>query len=123
MTERGIIPIAIRIDPPDWSAWKTPEGPWVAHCPPLGLAIECDSKEELQRDAENATDLLIADLIETGDWMEFFKERGIPFRILPLPPEVLAQVRVEREPTPSYGVPISLVIQNQSHGQPLRNSR
>ena len=79
MTEQGMIPVAIRIDPPKWSAWRTPEGPWVAHCPPLGLAIECDSVEELQQDAEDATHLLIADLIETGDWMEFFKERGIRF--------------------------------------------
>ena len=94
MTEQGMIPVAIRIDPPKWSAWRTPEGPWVAHCPPLGLAIECDSVEELQQDAEDATDLLIADLIETGDWMEFFKERGIRFKFFSrrsfLPPRLPA---------------------------------
>ena len=81
MTEQSMIPVAIRIDPPKWSAWRTPEGPWVAHCPPLGLAIECDSVEELQQDAEEATDLLLADLIETGDWMEFFKIARHPLQV------------------------------------------
>ena len=76
MVEQATIPVVVRIDPPEWIASRTPEGPWIAQCPTLGLAIECDSLEDVQQDAVDAIDLLIADLIETGDWLEFFRERS-----------------------------------------------
>ena len=122
--------MVVRIDPPEWTAFRTSEGPWVAQCPPLGLAIECDSLEDIQQDAEDATDLLIADLVETGDWLEFFRERKVPFRFFLFPRTGSTKESVEKaaeespryaKETPNYNVPISLVIQKQSHDQSLRD--
>ena len=117
MAEQATIPVGVRIDSPEWIAVRTPEGPWVAQCPTLSLAIECDSLEEIQQDAVDAIDLLIADLFETGDWMEFFRERKVPFKFLRFSPTPPAKEE------PSYNVPISLVVEEQSHDQPLRDHR
>ena len=115
MAEQATIPVVVRIDPPEWIAFRTPEGPWVAQCPTLGLAIECDSLEDLRQDAVDAIDLLIADLFETGDWLEFFRERKVPLKSFLFPHTPPAKE------TPSYNVPISLVVQEQSHDQSLRD--
>ena len=47
-----------------WSVHKTPEGPLVAVCDALNATVEAHTMEELEKSAQEATDLVISARLE-----------------------------------------------------------
>lgn len=59
-----------------WRVAKSSEGNWVAVCDPLNLTMEGASLDELHANIAEALNLLMSELLETGELETFLKNRG-----------------------------------------------
>lgn len=60
----------------NWSWWRGPSGDFVASCAPLGLTVASDTFAELNEAMLEAVHELIVDLLEDGEYDQFFQDRG-----------------------------------------------
>ena len=89
-----------------WKAEKIADsGRWIAECATIGLVVEADSLDELHAMVEEATDLLITDLVEDGELDAFLATKGW-----------------DAGARPTGLVPWALVAQGETHGSARRAS-
>lgn len=61
----------------EWTAFLDPETErWIGTCPPLGLAAEGETWQELTTDAYAAMELLLRHLMTTGELESFLRDNG-----------------------------------------------
>jgi len=59
-----------------WRVAKSAAGRWVGVCPELGLAMEGATLDELFANVNDAVQLLMKDLMESGELDAFLQSRG-----------------------------------------------
>jgi predicted RNase H-like HicB family nuclease len=78
---------------------------WVAICDPMGITVEADSHTELRENITDAMNLMLVNLLRSGELDHFLKARG--WQAHPL----IEQVEESDSDTPFFDVPIELVAQ------------
>jgi predicted RNase H-like HicB family nuclease len=74
MSKRTIINVKANIT---WKSCRDPEsGHWLAECAPLGLVITAKTHTELAENAGEALDMLLNELLSSGDLEKFLREHG-----------------------------------------------
>lgn len=59
-----------------WEVGRTGAGNWLGVCRPLGLTMEGESLDDLFKNIEESVQLLMLDLLETGELEGFLQHRG-----------------------------------------------
>lgn len=59
-----------------WVAHRDPNCVWIAECIPLGLTVEADTFGELNQAIDQSLNLLMVDLLATGELDGFLKNKG-----------------------------------------------
>lgn len=86
-----------------WLVSRSSEGNFVAMCEPLGIAMEGSSLDDLYANISEAIQLVMNDLLRSGELDEFLREKG--WTAVPIP-------RGARGDGPiPFEVPIELVMQ------------
>ena len=60
----------------EWKVAKSNSGVWIAVCDPLGLTMEGDSLDDLYENIKDSVQLLMVDLLESGELNAFLQKRG-----------------------------------------------
>jgi predicted RNase H-like HicB family nuclease len=87
-----------------WTVSQTQTGGFLAVCEPLGLAMEGDSLDDLYRNLSEAIQLVMNDLLRSGELDQFLRARGwhaTPTQNVPTTGPV------------AFNVPVELLIQAQ----------
>jgi len=59
-----------------WQVGRSSAGRWIGVCQPLGLTMEGDSLDDLFNNINESVQLLMEDLVETGEFDSFLRHRG-----------------------------------------------
>jgi len=76
-----------------WKVFRSDTGEWVAICDSLGLTAMGDTWSELGESINQTLNLMMIDLIETGEFDRFLRDRG--WRLLTAPPAKPKKVRFD----------------------------
>lgn len=82
-----------------WEVARTASGVWLGVCRPLGLTMQGESLDELLASINDSVQLLLRDLLESGELDAFLKHRG--WRLVP---------GVQQEGQVEFDVPIALLV-------------
>lgn len=97
----------IRLDAKiQWNISQSREGRWIGRCDPLNLSMEGTSLDELRLNIDDAVQLLLMDLLESGDLDTFLERRGWRRHGGPGRPGE----------APVFDVPIELLVQARTSG-------
>ena len=90
----------------DWRAQRDPvTGWWVAECPALKLCTTAETWRELHENSVEAIDLLMQEMLTTGDLNKFLKDHGWQLKTkIPLKPQRLR-----------FDVPFRMTPRNERH--------
>lgn len=88
------------------------DGQFVSSCPQLGVASCGDTLDEALDNLDEALELYLNDLEETGDLERVFQEMGVEVKVGPPPPDDVINVpirpkqtvKVYQQPVPLAGV-------------------
>src|ERR1017187_5257936 len=83
-----------------WQIGRSSAAQWIGVCPPLGLTMEGESLDDLLQNINESVQLLLVDLLETGELNEFLRHRG--WRALPADPQQQGPVE--------FDVPYNLLV-------------
>jgi predicted RNase H-like HicB family nuclease len=83
-----------------WQIGRSASDHWIGVCRPLGLTMEGDSLDDLFQNINQSIQLLMVDLLETGELDEFLRSRG--WRALPANPHQQGPVE--------FDVPYNLLV-------------
>jgi hypothetical protein len=70
-----------------WQVGRAPSGRFIAVCDPLGLTMEGSGLDDLAANINDATQLLMVDLLSSGELDSFLRSRGWHATNLPAEPE------------------------------------
>ena len=73
MSDRAQIHVEAKIQ---WNVAQTPSGDWIAYCQPLNLTMSGFSLDDLYVNIRDALQLLMEDLLESGELDKFLYQRG-----------------------------------------------
>ena len=59
-----------------WAIQRTSNGFWVGVCDALNITVQSGTWQELMEDIGTAIDMLLADLVETGNFERFLHDKG-----------------------------------------------
>jgi predicted RNase H-like HicB family nuclease len=81
-----------------------PSGRWVAVCEPLGLTVEGHTHAEMREHIDEALNLILRNMVQSGEIDRFLRDRGWQAQNMP-PANQLAAARLR------FDVPIELIAQ------------
>lgn len=87
-----------------------PSGRWVAVCDPLGLTVEGHTHAEMREHIDEAINLVLKNMVVTGEIERFLRERGWRAMSKMPSPREMADERVQ------FDVPIELIANRANNG-------
>lgn len=87
-----------------WEVAQSSAGRWIGVCRPLGLTMEGDSLDDLYNNISESVQLLMEDLMDSGELDAFLRHRG--WQAMPAPAGSQQQGPVE------FQVPYDLLVRS-----------
>lgn len=92
----------------------TESGYWVAICDPLGLTVEGHTHAEMRQHIDEALNLVLSNMVKTGEIDRFLRERGWQAQNLPTPEQMDERL--------TFDVPIELIMQRGNNNGSARTA-
>jgi len=92
-----------------WKVARSTAGRWVGVCPELGLAMEGGTLDELYANINDAVQLLMRDLMESGELDAFLQSRGWKKQV----------IGPQKSGQPEFEVPIELLVRTSDSARTL----
>lgn len=86
-----------------WEVAKSAAGSWIGLCRPLGLTMEGPTLDDLFTNINHAMQLMLTDLMESGELQEFLRSRG--WKAESMGPQKPGQVEFEMPIGFNFGSP------------------
>ena len=91
-------------------------GYWVAVCEPLGLTVEGHTHTEMRLHIDEALNLVLMNMVKTGEIEKFLRDRGWSSQNMPRPDQLAQNERLK------FDVPIELIAQRGNNNGSARTA-